>query len=174
MSNGRRVSTSSSSSGSSSPRLTAVDSSTALILVTDDQDNDSAPFEFADDDEDPEQLYPPHKAVTPLSPTTVLLYLLSPNLKLGALLLPNFVLPLKHGVLPLVCFAILSAFARQIWYMLARYLKKPDLEEIVLEAFARGRGKERRRAFLRTCVRSGTGCLRILLATLFLRRKHCL
>jgi hypothetical protein len=172
MSGSRRNSTSSLSSGSSSPRLTTFDSSTALILVPDDQDSESAPFDFTDDDDDEtEQQYTPQKTSTPLYPTTVFLYLLSPYLKLGALLLPNLNLPLKYGIPSLVCLALLSAFARQIWYMLARYLRKSDLEDIILDAFARGRGKERRREILRTMVRSGTGGLRILLATVYLRRE---
>jgi len=54
-------------------------------------------------------------------------------------------------------------------YMLARYMRTADLEDIILDSFARGRGKERRRNILRSVVRAGTGSLRILLAAVYLR-----
>ncbi|KAJ7022427.1 hypothetical protein C8F04DRAFT_1223887 [Mycena alexandri] len=167
----RRLSTSS-SSGESSPILANFNSSTSLILVHDDDDESSSPFDFPDEDEDvpdsPEfeirRAYSP-----PMAPSLVFLYLLSPYLKLGALFLPNTQLPLKFGIPPLLIFAVLSAFSRQIWYMLARYMRKADLEDIVLDAFARGRGRERQRTWLRTIVRGGTGLLRVLVAFIYLR-----
>ncbi|KAJ7021624.1 hypothetical protein C8F04DRAFT_1313716 [Mycena alexandri] len=167
----RRLSTSS-SSGESSPILANFNSSTSLILVHDDDDEPSSPFDFPDEDEDvpdsPEfeirRAYSP-----PMAPSLVFLYLLSPYLKLGALFLPNTQLPLKFGIPPLLIFAVLSAFSRQIWYMLARYMRKADLEDIVLDAFARGRGRERQRTWLRTIVRGGTGLLRVLVAFIYLR-----
>ncbi|KAJ7244988.1 hypothetical protein B0H12DRAFT_793494 [Mycena haematopus] len=105
----------------------------------------------------------------PMAPSLVFLYLLSPYLKLGALFLPNSQLPLKYGIPSVILFAVLSAFARQIWYMLARYTRKADLEDIILDTFARGRGKERQRGWLRAIVRGGTGTLRVLLAFMYLR-----
>ncbi|KAJ7132958.1 hypothetical protein C8R46DRAFT_1181198 [Mycena filopes] len=163
----------SSSSGESSPILSNFNSSTSLILVHDD-DEPSSPFgfDFPDDDEqvpdspdfEIRRAYSP-----PMAPSLVFLYLLSPYLKLGALFLPNTQLPLKYGIPPLIIFAVLSAFSRQIWYMLARYMRKADLEDIVLDAFARGRGRERQRTWLRTIVRGGTGLLRVLVAFIYLR-----
>ncbi|KAJ7625343.1 hypothetical protein DFH06DRAFT_1058755 [Mycena polygramma] len=166
----RRLSTAS-SSGESSPILSNFNSSTALILVHDDEEP-SSPFDFPDDDEDvPEspEFEIRRSFSPPMAPSLVFLYLLSPYLKLGALFLPNTQLPLKFGIPPLLIFAVLSAFSRQIWYMLARYMRKADLEDIVLDAFARGRGKERQRAWLRAIVRGGTGTLRVLLAFIYLR-----
>lgn len=173
----RRLSTSSSDSGSSysSPILSNVDSSTALVLVPDDEESIRFDFTSDDDDEDySDDQFPAYKtspSIPPLPPTSIFIYLLSPYLKLGALLLPNVNLPLKYGILTLAFFAILSAFVRQIWYMMARYLKKVDMEEIILDAFARGRGRERRREFLRAVIRSGTACIRISLAAVYLRGK---
>ncbi|KAJ6462013.1 hypothetical protein C8R47DRAFT_101020 [Mycena vitilis] len=166
----RRLSTAS-SSGESSPILSNFNSSTALILVHDDEEP-SSPFDFPDDDEDvPEspEFEIRRSFSPPMAPSLVFLYLLSPYLKLGALFLPNTQLPLKFGIPPLLIFAVLSAFSRQIWYMLARYMRKADLEDIILDAFARGRGKERQRAWLRAIVRGGTGTLRVLLAVIYLR-----
>lgn len=171
----RRLSTSSvSSSGSSrssSPVLSGLDSSSALILVH-DQEDDNSPFDFDsdDDDEDNSPQFDVRRASNPpLDPSLVFLYLLVPYLKLGAMFLPHTELPLKYSLPPLLVFAGLSAFSRQIWYMLARYLRTADLEDVILDSFARGRGKERRRSILRGIVRSGTGGLRVLLATVYLR-----
>ncbi|KAI0631913.1 hypothetical protein C8Q77DRAFT_1060500, partial [Trametes polyzona] len=110
-----------------------------------------------------------NSSIPPLSSISVFLYLLAPYLKLGALLLPEAGVPGKTGVLAVAVFAALSAFTRQIWYMLARYVRRSDMEEIVLETFARGRGKERRRMVLRQLVRFCTGALRVLIAALYLR-----
>ncbi|KAH9851707.1 hypothetical protein C2E23DRAFT_886258 [Lenzites betulinus] len=95
--------------------------------------------------------------------------ILVPDLKLGALLVPAAGVSGKTGVLAVALFAVLSAFTRQIWYMLARYVRRADLEEIVLETFARGRGKERRRMALRQLVRLSVGALRVFVAALYLR-----
>lgn len=160
------------SSRGSSPVLTGLDSSSALILVHDSEDS-NIPFDFSSDDEDDDhspQFEVRRASVTPLGPPVVFLYLLSPYLKLGALFLPHTSLPLKYGLPSLFAFAGLSAFARQIWYMLAQYMRAADLEDVILDAFARGRGKERHRSILRSTVRVGTGALRVLLATTYLRR----
>jgi hypothetical protein len=63
--------------------------------------------------------------------TIVLLYLLAPHLKLGAVDLPNSSLPLKFGLPALLLSALASAFARQIWYMLARYLRKAVMTKVL-------------------------------------------
>lgn len=162
---------SSGSSRSSSPVLSALDSSAALILVHEPEDNDT-PFDFDTDDEDDD--HSPHfdvrrVSIPPLPPTLVFLYLLVPYLKLGAMFLPHSELPLKYGLPSLLVFAGLSAFSRQVWYMLARYIRTADMEDVILDAFARGRGKERRRSILRTVIRAGTGSLRVLLSTIYLR-----
>ncbi|KAK7048562.1 hypothetical protein R3P38DRAFT_2505516 [Favolaschia claudopus] len=169
----RRLSTSS-SSGESSPILSNYNSTTSLILVHDDEEP-SSPFnlDFPDDDDEDVPDSPDFEIRRPFSPpmapSLVFLYLLAPYLKLGALFLPNTDLPLQLGIPPLLIFAVLSAFARQIWYMLSRYTRKADLEDIILNAFARGRGKERQRGWLRAIVRGGTGTLRVLLTFLYLR-----
>ncbi|KAK0188123.1 hypothetical protein F5146DRAFT_1226459 [Armillaria mellea] len=157
-----------SSSGSSSPVLSSLDSSSALILVHDDDNN----TRYDDDDNDTDAPFEIGRPfVQPLEPSVVLLYLLSPFLKLGATLLPHTRLPLKLGLPALFLFAVLAAFTRRLWYMLARYTRKSDVEDIVLDSFARGRGrgKERLRSVLRSVVRGGTGALRVGLAALYIR-----
>jgi hypothetical protein len=162
------------SSRGSSPVLTGLDSSSALILVH-DSDDSNTPFDFTSDDEDDDDNSPRFEvrraSIPPLGPSVVFLYLLSPYLKLGAFFLPHTMLPLKHGLPSFLLFAGLSAFARHIWYKLARYMRTADLEDVILDAFARGRGKERPRSILRSTVRAGTGALRVLLATIYLRRE---
>lgn len=176
-------------SGRQSP-LGGFDSSAALILVSDAEDTpNNTSFGFSSDDDDADDLDLDQSdlqldrlrgsAVPPLSSVSVFLYLLAPYLKLGALLVPEAGVLGKTGVLSIVVFAVLSAFTRQIWYMLARYVRRADLEEIVLETFARGRGKERRRSVLRQFVRFFVGALRVSTAALYLRcmfplRRFCI
>ncbi|KDQ62612.1 hypothetical protein JAAARDRAFT_171126 [Jaapia argillacea MUCL 33604] len=175
MSSSRRSSMSSVSSQTS--LQSSLDSRTALILVPDPEDtplSPQSPFHFSDDDEleeeiasQSEQLW--SSSIPPLAPVVVFLYLLSPYLKLGALLLPQWHQPLRIGLPVLFLLAALAAFTRQIWYLLAVYLRKADLEEVVLDALARGRGRETRREILRTIIRLFNGVSRILLATMYLR-----
>lgn len=156
---------------SRSPSLSAHDSTAALILIHDPENLDS-PFEFSDEEEDYEPLDANHRSSTSvpsLSPSTAFVYLLSPYLSLGALLLPSASSSLKYGLGSLVLFAVLSAFVRQIWYMLGRYMRTLSMDEVVVDAFARGRGKEKRRRILRVLIRFGTGFLRVVLASMYLR-----
>ncbi|KAL0576940.1 hypothetical protein V5O48_005047 [Marasmius crinis-equi] len=138
-----------------------------LILIHDESEEDDNGFEFEDGDDD--LLQTPVGNAPPLSPSLVFLYLLSPYLKLGTLLLPNVALSLKFGLPALFIFAILSAFARQIWFMLSRYVRKDDLTDVVVDIFARGRGKRRRRKVLRAVVQTGNGLLRVLLSVIYIR-----
>jgi hypothetical protein len=177
----RRSTSSASSSGSSrssSPILSTLDSSAALILVHESEGSDT-PFDFSTDDENEDEDHSPQfdirrALIPPLGPVVVFLYLLAPYLKLGAMFLPHIALSVQYGIPPLLVFAVLAAFARQIMYMLARYMRTADLEDVILDAFARGRGKERRRSILRNMTRGGTGSLRILLAAVYLRGAFCL
>jgi hypothetical protein len=178
-SHARRFSTESfNSDDDGPPDLSAIDSSAALVLLHDSEES-NIPFDFTDDEDgDRDQvnsLVSPvfdmrkSTAFPPLPPSLVFLYLLAPYLKLGALDLLNSSLPLKYGLVALFTSALASAFARQIWYMLARYLRKADITEILLDTFARNRGKERRRMILRGSVRTGTSILFILVAVTYLR-----
>ena len=168
-----------SESDDESPDLSAIDSSAALILLHDSEEA-NIPFGLTDDedsDADDNSLVSPvfdmrkFTVFPPLPPSLVFLYLLVPYLKLGALDLLNLRLPLKYGLLTLFTSALASVYARQIWYMLARYLRKADMAEIVLDTFARGRGREHRRMILRGSVRAGTGILHFLVAVTYLRRE---
>lgn len=176
MPSSRRSSTSSDQSFETGRSRPTNDSSAALVLIHDSEDSE-CPFEFSDEDEDYEPLDAQHRStssVPALSPSTTFVYFLSPYLSLGALLLPGTVLPLKYGLGALILFALLSAFVRQIWYMLARYMRNLSMEEVIVDALARGRGKEKRRSVLRSLVRLGTGFLRVVLAAMYLRSKFYL
>ena len=178
MSSSRRPSSSSDDSGRSSP-IQGFDSSAALILVPDNDDPaTSTPFgissdEDYDSDEDNDGVDRIQaSAFPPLSSISVFLYLLSPFLKFGAILLPSVGLPLKVAIPALLFFAVLTGFTRQIWYMLARYVRRADLEEIVLETFARDRRKEGRRLALRQLIRLLSGVFRVLMAAMYVRGEH--
>ncbi|KAF7795385.1 hypothetical protein EIP86_006543 [Pleurotus ostreatoroseus] len=118
-------------------------------------------------------------ASVPLSSLAVFVYLLSPLLKLGALLSltppPLNDLSLRASLVSLVFFACLCALARQVWYMLARYVRRADVEEVLIQTVARGRGRgrggerENRRQIVRTTTRTCTGVLRLLIVAIFLR-----
>ena len=107
-----------------------------------------------------------------LPPSVVFGYFLSPCLKLGAMLVLSSQASLKVSVPALAVFSFLSIFSRQIWFLLARYVKKSDVGDIVAEAVARGRRKAEVRSFTRTVSRIASGLVRLLLATLYLRRKY--
>lgn len=182
MSSSRRSSLNSLSSSDhgspSSPLLRDTLSNATLIFVQDDDDSDdepsTAPLDFSSDDDLADD-FGSHldrirtSSVPPLSPSLILLYLLTPFLKLGSMFIPYTGTPLNRSIPVLLAFALFAACSRHLCYMLAKYVHNPDLEKIVLDAFARGRGKERRRVFLRSLVRIGTGLLRVLLATVYLR-----
>ncbi|PPQ69907.1 hypothetical protein CVT24_003241 [Panaeolus cyanescens] len=169
---------SSDSEDSQTSPITALDSSAALILVHDDNDDDDQ-FNFTDDEDEDrgneDEIVSPLfevrrlPAFPPLPPVRVFLYLVSPYLKLGALNLPYSHLPLKYGLPALLLCALASAFARQIWYMLARYLRKADMADILCDTFARGRGKEGRRAYIRSAAKAGTALITLLVAVTYLR-----
>ncbi|TFK52239.1 hypothetical protein OE88DRAFT_1628061 [Heliocybe sulcata] len=146
----------------------SLDSTTALVLIHDpDEAVEESPFDVSGDEEEEDDLG--GAAAPALPPATVFLYLLSPYLKLGALLVPSHTLPLDWAVPTLVGFAVLSAFTRQVWFMLARYVRKAEMEDVVCDAFARGGGKEGRRRVIRALVRLATGVTRGLLAVVYLR-----
>ncbi|KAF9777542.1 hypothetical protein BJ322DRAFT_1015606 [Thelephora terrestris] len=144
-----------------------------IVLVPDDEDDIDTPFYFSDGDDegeyDPAQLDWLASSATPLLTSRVYLYLVSPFLGLGAMFIPDGNVPRPRMVAAICVFLVLSTFARYIWYLLARYLRKIHLEDIVADAFAKGHTKERLRARLRTVVRVGDWISKVLLATIYLR-----
>ncbi|KAJ3572961.1 hypothetical protein NP233_g2744 [Leucocoprinus birnbaumii] len=184
-------------SGRSSPQSdspvyeSALDSTAPLILVHDNDEEDgydndrdverplAMDFSSSDEENDDfdDSLSPLYQingklSIPPLPPFTIFIYLLSPYLKFGALLLPYYQLPLEYGLSGLLISAILAVVARHLLYLLARYLRNADLEDVVGNTFVstkkRGRKGERRRDFFKFLVRFGTAVLRILLAVVYL------
>ncbi|EEB95915.1 hypothetical protein MPER_05040, partial [Moniliophthora perniciosa FA553] len=152
MSSSRRSSISSASDDSDG--LHAVDSTSHLVLVHDDDDEDDNLFDF--DEGENEQ-------------TDSQFQVGSPEVGFPCNF-PNVGIPLKFGLPALFLFAFLSAFARQIWFMLGRHIRKDDLVDAVVDVFARSRRRmNRRRQVIRSIVQLGTGVLRILLAIVYLR-----
>lgn len=175
--------------------MNGFDSSAALILVTDGDDFDnelSASFDFNSSDDSDGDEQDSHfdrlqsssaSSIPPLTSSSVFLYLLAPLLKLGAILAVEVdqtdsngdgiltALPLQWAIPALCVFAVLCAFTRQIWYMLAKYVRRADMEEILLQALARkrGSGSEKRRRRIRSVVRGCVGGFRVLLGVVYLR-----
>ena len=174
MSSSRQSSTSSSTK-SSSP-LIGQQISPELVHV-DDADFPNAELDFSSDDELPDDFAAqPDRfnasTIPPLSPTLVLLYLSIPYLKLGPIFLPTSDTPLSQSIPTLIICAAFATFTRELWYLLARYLRKMDIEEVVLDVFARGSDKRRTRLLIRIMVRVGTLVMRVLLASVSLRGSH--
>ncbi|KAG2127885.1 hypothetical protein BD769DRAFT_1628282 [Suillus cothurnatus] len=152
--------------------ISVLDSSSALVLLPNQDDEDS--FEFSSDedhDEHDPQLEIAKLAIPPLPSATVFLYLLAPYLRLGAILVPNGITSLKLGLVNLFVAAALSVFSRNLWFLLARYLRKNTTEDIFFEVIAKGisRAKRRRREKIRRLLLCVTGLLRILMASMYLR-----
>lgn len=149
--------------------------SNLIVLVPDDEDDIDAPFYLSDGDEEEEVEYDPAQldwlasSATPLSTILVYLYLISPFLGLGAMFIPDGNASRLWMIAAVLVFIALSTFARYTWYLLARYLRKINLEDIVADAFAKGRTKEHLRAKLRAIVWVGNWVSKVLLAALFLR-----
>jgi len=148
--------------------------SNLIVLVPDDEDDFDTPFYHSDSDEEEAEYDAPQldwlaSSATPLSTILVCLYLLSPFLGLGAMFIPDANASRPWMIAAVFAFIALSTFARYIWYRLARYLRKINLEDIVADTFAKGRNKERLRAKLRAAVWVGDWISKVLLAALFLR-----
>ncbi|KAL1722819.1 hypothetical protein EV715DRAFT_286867 [Schizophyllum commune] len=134
------------SSPPASPGFDPSDSTAALILVHDEEERDTG-FDFAydssgeDEDEDDDGVPQGQPAV---SPFMTFVYLLSPGLKLGALLLPATAgTTLSRRVTSVVACAALSMIARHVWYMLTRYYwkgAKGDIGRLIIHAFSSTRG----------------------------------
>jgi hypothetical protein len=170
MSSSGRSSTSS-IAGPSSP-LISPHASPELVLVN-ETDSSNEELHFSSDDEHPDEVSArPDRLNTPaiptLSPTVILLYLSILYLKLGPMFLPTSDIPLSQSLPTLAGCAIFAASARHMWYLLARYLRKVDMEDVILDVFARNAARRRTR-LLRTIVRFGTLTMRVLLASVSLR-----
>lgn len=188
----RKLSGASTASSDDSPLYSALDSTAALILAHDDEDENEDDdgdverplnMDFSTDEDDDsddldDSLSPLYQfngklSIPPLPPFTIFIYLLSPYLKLGALLLPYYQLPLKFGLSSFLVSAMLAVVARHLLYLLARYLRKADFEEVFSSTFVsskkKGRRGERRRGFLKFLARLGTAILRIFLAVIYLQ-----
>lgn len=152
--------------------ISVLDSSSALVLLPSHDDED--PFEFSSDEEHEEhdpQLEISKLAIPPLPAPTVFLYLLAPYLRLGAIIVPNGITSLKFGLVSLFVAAALSVFSRNLWFLLARYLRKSTAEDIFFEVIAKGisRAKHRRRERIRRLLLCVTGSLRILMTSMYIR-----
>lgn len=148
-------------------------STSALVLVHDEEDGGVG--SFSDDEDGGES--PTHMVDTrtvpefALPPSVVFGYFLSPCLKLGAMLILSSQTELKISLPALFIFSFLSVFARQIWFLLARYTRKNKLEDIMLAAFARDRSWERTRSTMKAVTRFGSGAVRLLVSVMYLKRE---
>ena len=147
-------------------------SSSALVLLPNHDDQDLSDFSGDEDQEEHDsQLDIMKLPIPPLPAHTIFLYLLAPYLRVGAILAADGNIPLKFGLFNLFLAAILSTFSRNIWFLLARYLRKSTAEDIFLEMIPKHFviAKRRRREMIRCLLLCVTGSLRILTASMYLR-----
>ena len=154
----------------SAPGLSAASSTSRLILLP----NDDLEEYTTDDDDDNEDNVPQppinQLPVPPLSPSVVFLYLLSPYLRLGAIYAADIGhTPFTYGLAGLVVAASLSAFCRQIWFLLGRYLRKSSTEDILIHIFARRHHRLHKHGWARYTFSILSGVFRLLLAAMYLR-----
>ena len=161
-----------STAGPSSPILSP--HSPPEVVLVNDTHSQNEELDFSSDDglSDDVTAQPDRfsaSVIPPLSPTLVLLYLSVPYLKLGPIFLPTSGTPLSRTLPTLLLCATFAAFTRELWYLLARYLRKMDIEDVILDVFARGSDNARTRLLLRIMVRVSTFVTRVLLASVSLR-----
>lgn len=158
------------------PALYGTDSGSRLVLLS----NTDEPQEYATDDEDEREVTDTLPGITqppipPLPPSVVFLYLLSPYLRLGAIYVSDIGgASLAYCLAGLVVAATLSAFCRQIWFLLGRYLRKSSTEDILIYTFARRHRRMRKYGLARHTFTLISASFNILLAAMYLRGRFVL
>ncbi|KAL4069894.1 hypothetical protein V8B97DRAFT_558269 [Scleroderma yunnanense] len=154
-----------------SPVNLSEDAAATLVLLPDTEAQNLYDFDSDDaiDDECDPQLEIRWLTIPPLPASPVFLYLLSPYLGLGAFYIADGTASLWHALITLVLAASISAFCRHLWFMLGRYLRKVTLDDILIEAFVRGRGRGCKHSFSRSIISSVVALFRISLAAIYLR-----
>lgn len=144
----------------------SVDSAARLELLPNDE-----PDLFTTDDEDDNDDNDPQLAVPPPSRSVVFLFLLAPYLRLGAIYAFDIGSTSRtYGLTGLVVAASLSAFCRQIWFLLGRYLRKSTTEDILIHIFATPRHRRvAKHGWARYTFTIISGLFRLLLAAMYLR-----
>ncbi|KAH0832090.1 hypothetical protein J3R83DRAFT_12999 [Lanmaoa asiatica] len=162
------------SSPASVPGLSGTGSTSRLILLPNTDVRDPLE-EYTTDDEDENEDNDPQPginqlSISQLSPSVVFLYLLSPYLRLGAIYASDIGdASLTYGLAGLFVAASLSAFCRQIWFLLGRYSRKSSTEDILIHTFARRHPRVRKYGLARHTFTIINGSFRLLLAAMYLR-----
>jgi len=145
--------------------------STSTLVLVHEGDNEASPLTYSDDDEEEGDVaFDIDDNTEQALPSAVVFgYFLAPCLKLGAMLTLSSHAPLKTSAPSLVLFALLSAFSRQIWFLLARYVRKPDAGTMAVQAFVRGQRKVSMRVVVRNVSRAFSSVTRLLLSAVYLR-----
>ncbi|KAG6377127.1 hypothetical protein JVT61DRAFT_1178 [Boletus reticuloceps] len=158
--------------------LPATDSTSRLILLPNTDDDDSLEEYIANDEDHNEDNDPQpgaNQLHSPLPPSVVFLYLLSPYLRLGAIYASDIGnTSLTYGLTGLVVAAALSAFCRQIWFLLGRYLRKSSTEDMLIYIFARRRRRVLKHGLARYTFTIISGLFKLLLAAMYLRGRFAL
>lgn len=157
-------------------------SASRLILVQENDDFRDSPSSYPqfeedsdddDDDEDGRSSQDDHlvnQDHRPLSPLKTLLYLIAPALRLGAFLLPFLSSSSLAITLPCILVSVLlTSLIRQLWLLLARYVKRATVEEVCCEALGKMSNSPRWRGFVKILIRVGGIALVFLISLVYLR-----
>lgn len=162
----------------SSPTLATGSTSRLILLPNADTRDPLEEYTTDDEDENEDDDSQPginQLPIPPLSPSVVFLYLLSPYLRLGAIYASDIGdTSLPYSLAGLILAASLSAFCRQIWFLLGRYLRKSSTEDILIHTFARRRRRVRKYGLARFTLTIISGLFRLLLAAMYLRGRFLL
>jgi hypothetical protein len=144
------------------------------LLIREDEDEEDDPLlfpQFDDSDAESEEhdYYIPHDQ-RPLSPGRVVLLLTAPSLRLGAFALPSVLhFNLAISIPCLLVSAMLSLFVRHLWVMLAHYVRKVTVEDIVSELTVKFGVGRRWRKVTKTLVRTAGSTFRVILLMFYIR-----
>lgn len=161
------------------PGLSSTSSTSRLVLLPNTDVRDPHE-EYTTDDEDENEDNDSQPGINqlpipPLSPSVAFLYLLSPYLRLGAIYASDIGdTSLPYGLTGLIVAAFLSAFCRQIWFLLGRYLRKLSTEDIVIHTFAWRHRRVRKYGLARYTLTIISGLFKLSLAAMYLRGRFAI
>jgi hypothetical protein len=145
-----------------------------LVREDDEEEDELLLFPQFDDSEmemDEQDYYIPHDQ-KPLSPGRVILLLSAPSLRLGAFAIPYIISSnLTVSILCLLIASLLALFVRHLWVILAYYVRKVTVEDILLELLFKFGISRRWRWCTKSLVRFGGVLFRSILLTVYVRCK---
>lgn len=143
-----------------------------LVLLHDDDSDDGPELSGLPLPEDEDESEDEQNAQSyTLSPSLVLLYLVSCSTRLGASMLSDLESHVSYKiVLPvLVVIALVTFATTQVWIRMARYVRKTSLADVVADGILGRDEHARRRKVIRSAVKLGGIATNVLLCSVYMR-----